>query len=367
MSQILALKNYDKIWWKIACDHIDISSEGGVRNRVLQIVLPLFLSCVFLVLIAVVSNAKEIKVVGLLVGAGGLGDQSFNDMTLAGLGKAQKEYSFKLIVQEAARTSESKRQSLDILIEQGAEIIVANGSEPAQFIPEYSSKYPDKYFLVNDYPIGNLPNVASTVFAQQEGSYLVGLLAAYLTTTGSIGFIGGVDIPVIRSFRDGYIQGAKSVSSDVSVSVVLLSSAGDYSGFNSPTRGFNLAMDMYDQGIDIIFSVAGLTGNGVIQAAQQKRKLVIGVDADQDHMAKGFVLTSMMKRLDLSTYTEITKIFENRFTSGTFHYGLENGGIDLTEMRYTHHLVHDSVMQKLQQARQDIIEGKIIIQGNNHQ
>lgn len=367
MCHFLHCKTYRNAWQNNPCQDIDRVAGCRVWRQLCRILLPLLLTSVLLFTCVTISSAKEIQVVGLLVGSGGLGDQSFNDMTLAGLGRAQKKYTFKLVVQETAGTPESNEKSLLAIIEQGADIIVVNGSEIAQLIPEYSSNYPQKYFLVNDYPIDNLPNVASTVFAQQEGAYLVGLLAAHLTTTGHIGFIGGVDLPVIQSFKDGYIQGAQSVSSDVKVSAVLVSPAGDYSGFNSPTRGYELAVAMYEQGVDILFSVAGLTGNGIIQAALQQRKLVIGVDADQDHMAKGFVLTSMMKRLDLSTFSEISKIFEGRFESGIMHYSLENGGVGLTEMRYTRHLVDDSVMQQLQQATQDIIDGRIIIQGTVQQ
>ncbi len=354
---------YFKIYRK-SCQDIDRIAYSRIWRQRFRIVLSVLLASVLLVSLVTVSSAREIQVVGLLVGSGGLGDQSFNDMTLAGLGRAQKKYTFKLVVQETEGKPESNENSLIALIKQGADIIVVNGSQFAQLIQEYSSKYPEKYFFVNDYPIENLPNVASTVFAQEEGAYLVGLLAAHITNTGHIGFIGGVDLPVIQSFRDGYIQGAKSVSSDVKVSVVTVSPDGDYSGFNSPTLGFELAVAMYERGVDIIFSVAGLTGNGIIQAALQQRKLVIGVDADQDHMAKGFVLTSMMKRLDLSAFTEISKIFEGRFEAGIIHYSLENGGVGLTEMRYTRHLVDDSVMQQLQQATQDIIDGRIKIQGN---
>lgn len=307
------------------------------------------------------STANADKIIGLLAGAGGLGDQSYNDMTFAGLGKAQKEYHFKLIVEETQNSFDSQEAGLKKLIQKGANVIVANGSGLEKLVMKYSPLYPEKYFLVNDSVIENHSNVTTTAFAHKEGSYLAGMLAASITKTGSIGFIGGVDLPIIRTFLDGYEQGAKRVSDTIVIKNTFISPAGDFSGFNNPALGLNVATEMYKNGVDIIFSVAGLTGNGIIQAAQRQDKLVIGVDANQDHMAKGNVLTSMMKRLDRATYAEIVKILEGTFESGVKYYGLSNGGVSLTPMSYTRHLVPDSVKDLLKQTERDIINGKIKI------
>lgn len=309
-------------------------------------------------------HAVAIEIVGLLAGAGGLGDQSYNDMTMTGLGKAQNEYHFKLIVQETQGTQESQEEGLKRLLEQNAEVIVTNGAGLGNLITTYSVRYPHKYFLVNDFAAEGYDNVASTLFAHEEGSYLAGLLAASVSTSGSIGFIGGVDMPVIHRFLDGFTQGANSVSEKVIITSAFISPKGDYSGFTDPSRGFQVATTMYQDGVDIIFAVAGLTGNGVIQAASVQKKLVIGVDADQDHMAKGYVLTSMMKRLDQSTYLEMIKIMNNTFKPGVTHYGLENGGVSLSPMLFTRHLIDDETIKHIHQAEQDIINGKIRIHSN---
>jgi len=326
--------------------------------------LPLAIALAFLLFLAPIPAASAaIKTIGLLAGAGGLGDQSYNDMTMAGLGKAQQLHNFNLIVEETEGTHDSQVKGMQSLLDQGAQVIVANGAGLGNLVMEYSPKFPQVLFIVNDFPIEGFANVASTSFAHDEGSYLAGILAASVSTSGAIGFIGGVDLPVIHSFLHGFTLGAKSVSETVTISSIFVSPAGDYSGFTNPSQGYVLATEMYRSGIDIIFSVAGLTGNGVIQAAREQKKLVIGVDADQDHMAKGSVLTSMMKRLDQSTFLEIDKIMNDNFTAGITQYSLKNNGVSLSPMRFTRQLVSDQIMTTLQQAEEDIISGKIRLSG----
>lgn len=302
------------------------------------------------------------KTVGLLAGAGGVGDQSFNDMTLTGLGEAQQKYQFNLILEESRDTYESQEEALKLLLARGADVIVANGSGLEKLVKKYSPLHPKKYFLVNDFAVKDCPNVASTVFAHHEGSYLAGILAASITDTGAIGFIGGVDLPVIKAFFDGFNQGARAISSEVKISSKFIAIDGNLAGFENPQQGFVTATEMYQNNIDIIFSVAGMTGNGIIEAARRQNKLVIGVDSNQDHMAKGNVLTSMMKRLDRATYQEMVKIMENQFEPGVSYYSLKNGGVSLTPMKYTHHLIPVSVAELLRKTEQDIINGHVRIQ-----
>lgn len=345
-----------------ACYDLDInllfSSTSAMGHAVKQLLFMLLV----MVLLPVAPVAAQ--TVGLLLGAGGLGDQSYNDMAMSGLGKARKEYRFNLIFEETHSSVESQEAGLKLLLERGADIIVANGSGFAKLVMAYSTAHPQKYFLINDFSIEDYPNVVSTVFAHEEGAYLAGMLAASVSRSHSIGFIGGVDMPVINAFRIGYEHGAVDSSQEVKITSRFISLEGDFSGFSNPGRGFEVATEMYQQGIDIIFSVAGLTGNGVIQAARRQDRLVIGVDADQDHMAKGHVLTSMMKRLDRATYTELVRILEGAFEPGVKHYGLSNGGVSLTPMLYTHHLVSAPVLDRLRKAEADITNGKIKIPVN---
>lgn len=319
----------------------------------------ILLVCTFHLFLCPIPLQAQVNTVGLLLGSGGLGDQSYNDMTFTGLGKAQKEYGFALLVEETFGTEQSQKSALASLIQQSADVIVANGAGLHLQIVDCAPDYPNRYFIVNDHPISDYQNIASTVFAHQEGSYLAGLLAAAYSKTGMIGFIGGVDLPKLHEFLNGYTLGAKSISSDIDVSALFVAPPDDYSGFENPGRGMELASQMFQANIDVIFAVAGLTGNGIIQAAVKHDRMVIGVDSNQDHMAKGHVLTSMMKRLDRSTYEEISRIMEGKFKPGIKYYSLHNGGISLTPMQFTRHLLSDRTLQRLQQAEEDIIHGKI--------
>ena len=299
--------------------------------------------------------------VGLLAGAGGLGDQSYNDMTYAGLGMAREAHRFRLIHEESGDSFESQRRALDRLIERGATVIVANGLGLHRLVIEYAPLHPRRHFLLNDYPLEGFPNVAATVFRQNEGAFLAGVLAGAMTRTGKVAFIGGVDLPTIHTFKVGFSAGVRHAAPKVTVESRFISGPGDFSGFCSPEKGFRTAEALYASGADIIFAAAGMTGNGVITAARQSGKFAIGVDADQDHMARGHVLTSMMKRLDHSTFNEVSKILTGRFTPGVTRYGLANGGVSLSPMRFTRHLIPETVLGLLRDTEEAIVAGELSV------
>ena len=297
--------------------------------------------------------------IGLLAGAGGLGDQSYNDMLFAGLGKAQKRYHLRLIYEETEDSLASQEAGMARLVARGADVIFANGSGLPPLVERYAERYPKKRFIVSDHSAGRHPNVAAMRFKAHEGAFLVGVLAGRMTRNGKVGFIGGVDIPAIHSFRVGFEEGVAHGRSAVEVAVDFVSTGDDFSGFNDPGKGGRMAEAMYADGVDIIFAVAGLTGNGIIRAAQQSGHYAIGVDADQDHMAKGHVLTSMMKRLDRAAFLEVTRIVQGQFSPGTRIFDLSNGGVSLSPMKYTHDLIPDAVHALLKATESDIIAGKI--------
>jgi basic membrane protein A len=297
--------------------------------------------------------------VGFLAGAGGLGDQSYNDMLFAGLGKAQKIYQYRLIFEETEATIASQETGMNRLIERGADVIFANGSGLPAIVDRYAERFPDKTFVVSDHTAGERANVAGMMFQAHEGAFLAGVLAGRMTRTNKVGFIGGMDIPAIRSFRVGYEEGVGYANAAAQVMVDFVSTGDDFSGFSDPGKGARLAERLYSDGVDIIFAVAGLTGNGIIRTAQQMDKYVIGVDADQDHMAKGNVLTSMMKRLDRAAFLEISRIVRGEFKPGTTYYNLSNGGVSLSPMKYTRQLIPDAVLETLKATESDIIAGKI--------
>jgi basic membrane protein A len=300
------------------------------------------------------------NVVGFLIPVSGLGDQSFNDMTYAGLIQAKNEYQFTLIREQCDDFSDASREkAMARLIERGAGIIVVNGWEFQDLVTKYAKTNRDRFFIINDFPLPGLANVASTVFGQHEGSYLAGSLAGLMTKTGRVGFIGGMDMPVIRAFLVGFAEGVRSVRADIDIKELFLEGEdSEISGFNNPAVGFEKASSLYDQGVDIIFSVAGLSGNGIIRAAAARKLFVIGVDADQDHMAKGYVLTSVVKRLDRATYLMVQEALEGRFVPGIHTFNLKNDGVSLTAMAFTRHLIPDEVLVRLETARKEIIEGK---------
>jgi len=248
------------------------------------------------------------------------------------------------------------------LIDQKVDLIVCSGYQFSEPGKKFAKQYPKTLFLINDAgSIDNMPNVSAINFAQHEGSFLVGALAGRMTKTGKVGFIGGVDVPPLRAFLIGYKEGVHYASPKVEVQHVFITKEPDYSGFISPEKGRRMAKKMYGQGVDIIYNAASLSGNGIIQEAKDQKKFVIGVDYDQDEMAKGYVLTSMVKRLDRSTYKEVKNFLDGNFQSGSKIYGLKDGGISLTEMRFTQHLIPVSVREYVKTVQSKIISGEIKI------
>ncbi len=313
---------------------------------------------VIFVLFGQISFAKTFTV-GFAMGVGGLGDESFNDSTYIGLAKAQVKFKIQLVLGVPASGDSAYDSTIKRLIAKKVDLIVANGWEYEEPVKKYATQYPKQRFLINDVPIEGLPNVISNVYEQHEGSFLVGVLAGLMTKQLIVGFIGGVDIDVIHAYRIGYIEGIHYANPKVRVLVDFISTGKDFSGFNDPEKGKEVALQQYKQGADIIFAPAALSTNGVIYAAQQNKKFAIGVDSDQDHLAKGFVLTSMMNRLDESTFQEISNIIKGQFKPGIKIYDLKKGGVSLTQMKYTKHIIPESVLLQVKNAKKDILAGKI--------
>lgn len=313
-----------------------------------------------LILSALPAWAKQ-PVVGFVTGASGLGDLSFNDMSYGGIRKAQQEFNFKLIILEPGKNGESTEKEFRNLISQ-SDILLLIGVQHAGLVKKNAPDYPDKKFILVEVPIEGMKNVSSVAFRQGEGSFLAGALAASMSKTGRIGFIGGTPVTPVQKFEQGYAAGAKYAVPGIDVKVAYVSPPGDFSGFNAPDKGHAMAMNMYRDKTDIIFTVAGLTGNGVIEAARRSGKFAIGVDSDQDSLVKGNVLTSMIKKLDVACYDELKAVMENRFKAGPSFYGLKEDGVGLSQMKYTRHLVPDEVMEKIRSIKDKIISGEIKVE-----
>ncbi len=319
-----------------------------------------FFTLLILSTTALVSFAAP-AVVGFLTGTSGLGDLSFNDMTYGGIRKAQQEFGFKLIIIEPHKTGIATAKEVADLASK-SDIIVLLGGQHKQLAEDAAANFPDKKFIMIEVPIDKAPNVSSAVFKQYEGSFLAGALAGYVTKTNKIGYIGGVDIYLLHQFEQGFKAGAEYSAPGIEVFSEYASPAGDFSGFDNPKKGYKMAMDQYGKGADIVFTVAGLTGNGVIEAARRTGKYAIGVDSDQDSLAKGNILTSMIKRLDVAAYEELKKIMQGKFKAGPTYYGLKNNGVCLSEMKYTKDQLPAKTLEKIEKIKKMIISGELKIE-----
>ncbi|WP_035076724.1 BMP family lipoprotein [Maridesulfovibrio zosterae] len=319
-----------------------------------------YISAILITVILAGTAYASPLTVGFVTGSPGLGDLSYNDMSYGGVRKAQQEFKFKLIILEPEKNGETTEKDFLKLIKQ-CDAVILIGIQHAQLVKTLAPKFPEKKFILLEIPLNKIPNVSSVEFKQEEGSFLAGALAAYMSKTGKIGFIGGTPVPPVLKFQKGYVQGAKFAVPDIDIEISYVSPIGDFSGFNAPDKGNAIAMNQYADGADIIFTVAGLTGNGVIEAARRNGKYAIGVDSDQDSLAKGFVLTSMIKKLDMACYEELKALMKNRFNAGPSFYGLKENGVGLSKMKYTRDKISDQILNNISIIKNKIINGKITI------
>jgi basic membrane protein A len=319
------------------------------------------MAALLLVLVLTQASLAAAKpTVGFVTGSPGLGDSSFNDLAFEGARAAQQDMGFELtVLKPMAGNGVDASEMRDLMDRAG--VIVLLGEQHRDLALECAKAHPEKRFILVDAALSGTPNVASAVFDQHEGAFLAGALAAAVTETGKLGFVGGTAIAPVVAFEKGFREGARFMNPDVAVLVEYAAPAGDYSGFASPERGYQLALAHYENDADIVFAAAGRTGTGVIKAASDAGHLAIGVDADQDGLARGFVLTSVMKRLDTAVYDQIKKALVGGFTPGTVRYGLENGGVSLSDMKYTRDRIPGAVMKRIADVRAKIISGEITV------
>lgn len=279
------------------------------------------------------SAPKSDVKVGMAYDIGGRGDQSFNDSAATGLDKAKKEFGVETKELEAApdETDAQKEERLRLLAEGGYDPIVAVGFAYATALKKVAAEFPDTHFAIIDDASINAKNVANLVFAENEGSYLVGVIAAQASKSGQIGFIGGVNTPLIKKFEVGYTAGAKSVKPDIKVQAKYLTEPPDFTGFSDPAKGKTAAQGMIDGGADVIYAAAGGSGTGAFQAVAAAKKLAIGVDSDQYLTAaadlKPYILTSMVKRVDTAVYTDIKAMIDGKPLTGTTTFDLKSDGV----------------------------------------
>ena len=298
----------------------------------------------------------------MIVAQGGLGDQSYNDLANSGFQRAIEETG---IEGRAVESDDVVAQAAEILrraSDAGFGLIVDLEYSHGEPMVEVAPDYPDTdYVILNQVREGD--NIASVLFQEQEGSYLAGTLAALVTIDDSIkginpepiiGVIGGTKSAGIDKFIAGYIEGAKAANPDVEVKVAYSNNFGD------PSIGLQMAKAMFEEGADIVYQVAGGTGMGVIQAAKEEGHYAIGVDTDQDGIAPGAVLASMIKRTDVAVEEVVKGYAKGEFPGGeTITFGLKENGVGLSEMKHTKDIIPAEILEKVEQAKQDILSGKV--------
>jgi len=293
--------------------------------------------------------------VGIVFDTAGKDDRSFNAAAWAGCRRAARELPIVLRDAEPGDPA-SIEPALRAFAERGYDLTIGVGFAQAPIVEEVARDYPRLDFAVID-GVAALPNVASLVWKEHEGAYLVGMIAARVSRTGVLGFVGGMDIPLIHKFVVGYEEGARAASPRVRV---LASYAGiTEAAWNDPGRGKELAAAQIGQGADVIFAAAGNTGLGVFDAAEQYGVYVIGVDSNQNWIKPGHVLTSMVKRVDLAVYQVIAERVAGRFRGGVFAHGLADGGIGYAMDAYNRGLIPAAVLRDVEAARRRIVRGEI--------
>jgi basic membrane protein A len=286
---------------------------------------------------------------------GGKFDKSFNEAAYNGAEQFKKETG--IAYSEFEVTQESQReQSLRKLAQRGATVIVATGFAQAPALKTVAAEYPNVKFVIID-DVVDLPNVQSVIFKEQEGSFLVGTLAALASKTGKVGFVGGMDIPLIRKFGCGYVQGVKYANPSAEVFQNMTGTTGE--AWNDPTKGGELARSQFDRGADVVYAAAGATGLGVYQAAKDAGKLAIGVDSNQNYIHPGTMLTSMLKRVDLATYNAFKTAQDGTWKPGLQTLGLAEDGVGWALDDNNKALVTPDMQAKVDQAKADIVSGKI--------
>jgi basic membrane protein A and related proteins len=286
---------------------------------------------------------------------GGKFDKSFNEAAYTGAERFKKDTG--IAYREFEVTAEAQReQALRNMARRGAHIVVGVGFSQATGMEKVAKEFPTVKFTLVD-AVVDLPNVQSVVFREHEGSFLVGMAAAMASKTGKVGFVGGMDIPLIRKFALGYEEGAKYVNPRIEVFQNMTGTTS--AAWNDPTRGGELARSQFDRGADVVYAAAGGTGLGVLQAAKDRGRLAIGVDSNQNHIQPGSVLTSMVKRVDLAVYDAFKGAREGTWKGGVRVLGVADGGVGYAIDQHNRSLITPEMERRLQQARADIVAGKI--------
>lgn len=312
--------------------------------------------------------------VGIVFDIGGKDDRSFNAAAWAGArcaetgnwpdGTSCGKPALGIVLRDIEPGNPTSIEpAMRAFAERGYDLIIGVGFAQTPIIELVAKDYPNIRFAIVD-GVSNLPNVASMVFKEHEGSYLVGMLAAKTSKTGTIGFLGGMDIGLIHRFKEGYEEGARAVNPNIRVipNYVGVTDA----AWNNPGKGKEIALAQISKGADVIFTAAGNSGLGAFDAVEQQGKqngrathFVIGVDANQNMVKPGFVLTSMVKRVDNAVYEIVKDVVDGQFKAGFHVYGLDKDGVAYAMDEHNKELITEEAIKQTEEARQKIISGEI--------
>ncbi|WP_091674015.1 BMP family lipoprotein [Amycolatopsis marina] len=309
-------------------------------------------------------DASKLKV-GLAYDVGGRGDASFNDAAAAGVDRAVEQMGVADTTESTASATEdeaSKQQRLSQMANEGFNPIIAVGFAYAEALKAVAPKFPDTQFAIVDDNSVEAENVTPLVFAEEEGSFLAGVAAVYKSENCHIGFVGGVDTPLIHKFEAGFLQGAKAASDKVKIENDYLTPAGDISGFQDPGKGNVVASAQVDKGADVLYHAAGASGKGVFEAAKSGNAKAIGVDSDQYNQktlasVKDVIITSMIKRVDVAVFDYIAAVAKDDVSTLPERFNLEVDGVGYS----TSGGMIDDIVPQLEGYKQQIVDGAITV------
>ncbi|MFI5246724.1 MAG: BMP family protein [Gemmatimonadales bacterium] len=305
--------------------------------------------------------------IGVVFDLGGRGDKSFNDGAYIGSQRAAAQLGARVRYVEPGEGSD-REAGLRLLAAEGMKLVIGVGFIFTDDLSALAIEYPDVAFAGVDFavtigadgnPVPPPRNLAALKFREEQGSFLVGAIAALVGNSRKVGFVGGMDSPLIHKFEAGYRAGVKEVCPGCEVVVQYAGVTPD--AFRNPGRGKELALSQYQQGVNVIYHASGSTGLGVFEAARSMNRYAIGVDADQYSEAPGHVLTSMVKRVDNAVYDAILRVKEGRFTGGIYNFGLAEDGVGYVYDAHNRALIPDAVHARVEALRGEIVAGRIVV------
>ena len=301
-----------------------------------------------------VNNNKDVYSVSMITDVAGVNDHSFNQSAWEGLQRAEKELGVKVKYLESKQDADFTT-NVETLVDEGTDLIIGVGSKLAPTIEQAAKDYPEQKFVIVDETYENIPeNVEAILFKAEQSAFLVGLIASKMTKTNNVGFIGGIDMSVINTFKYGYMAGVKTGNANCNIQSQYANS------FTDQAKGKAIANQMISSGVDTIFIAGGDVGTGAIEAIKESNKYAIGVDRDQSDLAPDNVLTSAIKRVDVGVYETVKNFIEGNFKGGSeIVYGLKEGAVGISDT--TSNLVPKDIIDYVNEEAKKLESGEIVV------